>query len=247
MTTKRLLDLQVELLDYLTSSAAIFGDEPQAALDPALDGIDRGLLRLEARLSYGKRIDKIITVFPRTFEILGSETVSIVRAFVDTCPPFDIGRLANALQFHDFLVARWRHAPPEPRYLPDVAACELACATVRTGAESEDPRKTGRMSDAPRSGIRRHPHVTLLRCAHDIRPIFEEGSMQTAPAERDTPIAISVSPTARHPCVCEVTPAVFDLLTVLDDWADPATFCAMSDTDELVRELADHGLVQVRG
>ena len=97
MTTKRLLDLQVELLDYLTSSAAIFGDEPQAALDPALDGIDRGLLRLEARLSYGKRIDKIITVFPRTFEILGSETVSIVRAFVDTCPPFDIGRLADLM------------------------------------------------------------------------------------------------------------------------------------------------------
>ena len=103
------------------------------------------------------------------------------------------------------------------------------------------------MNDAPRSGIRRHPHVTLLRCAYDIRPIFEEGSMQTAPAERDTPIAISVSPTARHPRVCKVTPAVFDLLTALDDWAAPGAFCAMSDTDELVRELADHGLVQVRG
>ena len=246
MTTKRLLDLQVELLDYLTSSAAIFGDEPQAALDPALDGIDRGLLRLEARLSYGKRIDKIITVFPRTFEILGSETVPIVRAFVDTCPPFDIGRLANALQFHDFLVARWRHAPPKPSYLRDVAACELACATVRPGAESEGRRKTGRTSDAPRSGIRRHPGVVLLRCAHDIRPIFEERSMQAAPAERDTPLAISVSPTARHPRVCEGTPAVFDLLTALDDWADPAPFCVTSDTTELVRALADHGLIQVR-
>src|SRR5262245_24087786 len=52
---KRLLDRQISLLDYLTSGAAIFGDKRRAALDPALQGLDVGLLRLEARFSYEKR------------------------------------------------------------------------------------------------------------------------------------------------------------------------------------------------
>ena len=43
-----LLDRQVSLLEYLTSSGAIFGDNEIACLNPALLGIDLGLLRLEA-------------------------------------------------------------------------------------------------------------------------------------------------------------------------------------------------------
>jgi hypothetical protein len=246
MTNKQLLDRQVELVNYLTSSAAIFGDETHTPLDPGLQGIDRGLLRLEALLSYRKRIEKITAVLPRTFELLGSEKIPILAEFVDACPPADVNHLANARQFHDFLVRRWQRTPGPPRHLPDVAACELACATVRIGIAARDGNAEGPSKDGPRFGIRRHPDVILLRCAYDVRPIFEESSIKGAPDERDTPIAVSMSGAARHPRVCEVTRAVFDLLIALDDWVDPAAFGTSPDADALVRELADHGLLQVQ-
>ena len=121
--TKRLMDRQISLLDYLTSGAAIFGDKRRAALDPALQGLDVGLLRLEARFSYEKRMEKNVGVFPNTFEFLGHDQTAIVREFVRTCPPADIGHLSNARQFHDFLSARWRCRRARPAYLPDVAIC----------------------------------------------------------------------------------------------------------------------------
>jgi hypothetical protein len=68
---KRLLHRQVSLLNYLTSGAAIFGDAREPPLDPALRGIDRALLRIEARFSHDKRVQKIVAVFARTFDLLG--------------------------------------------------------------------------------------------------------------------------------------------------------------------------------
>src|SRR5882724_9124668 len=128
---RRLFDRQVSLLDYLTSGTAIFGDKSDTSLDRFLEGFDRDMLRLEACFSYRKRMEKILAAFPKTFELLGSRQDSIVREFVETCPPVDISRLVNARQFHDFLFAGWQRERPQPPYLRDVAACELACAEVR--------------------------------------------------------------------------------------------------------------------
>jgi hypothetical protein len=248
----RLLDRQVSLLDYLTSSSAIFGGKDDTCRDPALQGIDRGLLRLEARFSHEKRMEKIVAVFPKTFKILGRGKSSIVRAFVQTCPPVDIGRLANAGQFHDFLLARWRRSPPKPAYLRDVAACELACAKVRAGVEAEGEGKgkgkgKGKGNKfSRRRGIRRHPDVVLLRCAYDVRLIFEAGSVEAVPAERDTPIGVTRPREAGDPQIFELLPVVFDLLTALNDWTDPATLGTTADLDELINDLAQHGLLQVR-
>ena len=75
-----LLDRQVSLLKYLTSGTAIFGDTGDASLDPALHGIDRGLLILEARFSHEKRMGKIAAVFSRTFEILAGDQAAIGTA-----------------------------------------------------------------------------------------------------------------------------------------------------------------------
>ena len=69
----QLLDRQVRLLEYLSSATAIFGDQADLSADPILRGIDRGLLRLEARSSCNRRIEKVMAVFPRTFDILGSD------------------------------------------------------------------------------------------------------------------------------------------------------------------------------
>src|SRR5690348_18033625 len=129
--TERLIDRQLELLDYLTSDAAIFGAADDAGMRGALKGVDPRLLKLEARFSHEKRMEKIAAVFPRTFRMLGDELDSIVHRFVTEAPPREISRLANACQFYDVLCAVWRRRRPKPPYLPDIAAVELAFAQAR--------------------------------------------------------------------------------------------------------------------
>jgi hypothetical protein len=247
----RLLDRQARLLDYLTSSSAIFGEGGCAPpLDHALRGMDPRLLRLEACFSHEKRMAKIVTVFPKTFLLLGADRAtifreSIVREFVAACPPTDITRLKNARQFHDFLCARWRHQPPEPSYLRDVAACEFAIARVRVSAKVQQPEQRG--EHAPRDGIRRHPGVALVHCAFDIRPIFEADSGQATPAKRDTPLAIAMPPDGLHPKVFEVLRVVYDVLAAIDEWTDRSALGATPEADGLIGELAAHGLIEVSG
>ena len=243
---KRLLDRQISLLDYLTSGAAIFGDKRRAALDPELQGLDVGLLRLEARFSYEKRMEKIVGVFPHTFELLGHDQAAIVREFVRTCPPVDIGHLTNARQFHDFLSARWRRRRPKPPYLPDVAACELACATVGAAVDADLRETADGRKGVPPGAIRRKQGVVLLRCRYDVRPIFEGGSARAVPEKRDTALAVAIMPGAARPQVFELPAAIYDLLAALDDWSDPAALHATPGSAELVRELARHGLLEVR-
>ena len=231
--------------EYLTSSGAIFGGEGDAPLDQALQGIDPRLLRLEACFSHEKRMEKIIAVFPRTFQILGADQPAIVRDFIEACPPIDISRLENARQFYDFLCARWRDEPPEPPYLRDVATCEFGCAMVRVGAKARE-LEPARREHVPRDDIRRHPDVILLRCIYDIRPIFEASSGEPVPVKRGTLLAIGIPPDAGHPRIFEMVPAVFDLLSVLDDWTDRTSLGSMPELDVFICDLAERGLIEVR-
>jgi len=243
---KRLLDRQVSLLAYLTSAAAVYGEQGDASLDPDLQGIDPGFLRLEACFSHEKRLEKIAAVLPRTFEILGGDQAAVVRRFTTTCPPFDISRIENAGQFHDFLCALADGEPPLPPHLADVAACELAIAKARVGARERDEQELRARNEAPKGGIRRTPGVVLLRCAYDIRPIFEDGAKDAFPARQETLLAIALSSDIAQPRVYELAPLIFDVLSGLDDWTDPATFGPASEMEEFVGELATHDLIEVR-
>jgi hypothetical protein len=241
----RLLDRQARLLDYLTSSSTIFGGDADAPIDQALHGIDPRLLRLEASFSHEKRIEKIIAVFPNTFRLLAPDRATFVREFVKAFPPADSARIENARQFYDFLCARWRNAPPEPPYLNDVAACEFACAGVRGGLAPARAELAGGKPPRP-SGIRRHPDTVLLRCGHDIRPIFEDHGEGAAPTRRDMLLAIAIPPGAERPKIFGIPPPVFDVLGALDDWVDRSELGSALEVDELIGELAQHGLVEVR-
>ncbi|SPJ14105.1 hypothetical protein SBBP2_1090001 [Burkholderiales bacterium] len=244
--TKRLLDRQVSLVEYMTSGAGIFGGDPDAPLAPALRGIDLSLLRLEAHFSYAKRMEKIKAVYPKTFELLGSGQAAIVRAFVETCPPRTISRLDNARQFHRFLSSRWMRAPLDPPYISDVAACELACAELDADDDERMAPVAENEGNPSRSGIRRSPAVVLRRCAHDVRPIFETGADHAAPVERDTPLVFAQPPGADSPQVFEVIPAVFDLLAALSDWTDPGGLDAGPDFAKFLADMAARGLIEVR-
>lgn len=240
MSDRPLLDRQISLLNYLTSGTAIFGGD--APSDPLLRGFDVSLLRLEARFSYEKRMKKIQGVFPKTFEFLGDTEDRIRRAFVETCRPVDLRRLENGEQFYDFLCTWWKHEPPAPPYLDDIAACELAMARVRACADEREPNRN---MNGRRPAVRRHPCVVLRRCAYDVRPAFEGGVKNRVP-KRNTRLAFAVPAGANQPQVFEVLPEVFALLNALKQWTDPATIGVTSIRDGLVRDLAARGLVEIR-
>ena len=242
----RLLDRQTSLLEYLSSAAAIFGDQADAPVDPALQGLDRGALRLVARFACNKRIERIIAVLPRTFEILGAEQRLTLREFVEASRPTTKSILANAREFHEFLSVRWRCEPPEPAYLPDVAACELAMAEVGNVVEDHETPAKKNKSDGPKRGIRRRRSVVPLRCAHDIRSIFDAGSGEAVPPKRDTSLVVTLPAGFRDVRIVEVAPVVVDMLTLLDDWTDPSTLDAFGDRENLVSHLAAHELIEVR-
>jgi hypothetical protein len=236
---KGLFDRQARLLEYLTSSEAIFGRENNAPLDPALHGLDLDQLHSEASLSHEKRISKISAVFPQTFELMAEYRTMILHEFAIVCPPEHLGVIENARQFHGFLCSRQERESTQVPYLHEVAACELALAEVRVTGQNRQQVIDGTSSIAPGS-IRRRPGIVLLRCAHDIQPIFASAA-RGSPSERDTPLAIVMMPGTQHARVFEVAPAVFDLLLAIHDW----TACDAADLKGVIGELVTCGLVEV--
>jgi hypothetical protein len=235
-----LLDRQTRLLEYLTSGEAIFGDVGGTSRTPLLQGFDRALLHIEARFSHEKRMEKIAAVFPKTFALLGEDRDAVVREFVHACPPVDIGRLENACQFSDFLISRWGAQRPALPYLPDVTACELACAQVRMDADSSPAVAKSPAHTGP-SEIRRKSGIALLRTRFDIRPIFEDKRRDISTIERLVPLAISFR--AGEIGIFELTPEVFDLLAALDTWV---AVDELPNAEGLIADLGEAGLLEER-
>ena len=135
---------------------------------------------------------------------------------------------------------------PNPAYLADVAACELAMTVVRDVIEDhEEPAKKGK-SEAPKRAIRRRRSVVPLRCAYDIRSIFDAGSGKVVPPKRDTSLVVTLPAGFRDVRIVEVAPVVVDALTLLDNWTDPSMLDDFGDLDDLVGHLAVHGFIDVQ-
>jgi hypothetical protein len=221
------------------SSDAIFGGTADAPL--VLRGIDRRLLHIEARFSHEKRMKKIFSVFPKTFELLGAGRERIIREFVTACQSVGISQGENAREFHRFLITQWKDVPPTPPYLPDVANCEIAFAKVRS-IFARQP--TAVSADAWRE-VRRKPSVVLLRAVFDIRAIFETAEECTCPIERDTPLAVTTMSTGEPQIFCLI-PEVFELVAALDRWVDATQFERNPEAADLVADLVGAGILEVR-
>jgi hypothetical protein len=251
---KRLLDRQSELIAYLTSAPAIFGDGG-APIAASLRRFDRRLLAMEARFSFEKRMDKVAAVFPRTLALLGERRHALFRDFAAACPPKDISRLENARQFYMFLSRRRpRQSPP---YLLDAAACELAFASVRSAATDAQPRavrgaKSGSKKtpdDArPRAGaaVRRARGAALLRQRYDVRSLFESVSAKARPVKRNTFLAVAAPTSGADPAISLLPRPVFELLEGLERWTNLAAFEAGDGGSKLITELVERGLVELR-
>jgi hypothetical protein len=243
--SNRFFDRQVDLVEYLTSPAVVFGEEANVPSDPVLQGIDRGLLCLVARSCCSKWIKRVVEAFPLTFEILGADQGLILRAFVLAGRQRDISTLASARQFYDFSLAYWRHEPPKVPYLPDVAACEFAMVKVGQMAEDSETSSKVSQSDAPKPALRRSRTAVPLRCIYDIRSIFEVGPAKAVAPKRDTLLVVTLPAGCCNAGMLEVVPVVFDLLVRLDEDADPISLGAIDGLEDLVSRLAAQGLIEV--
>jgi hypothetical protein len=239
----RLLEQQASLLDYLSSPAVIFGDQADATLNPALQDIDRGVLRLQARFACNKRIERITAIFPLTFEILGSDQKLVLREFIGVSQPTEKSPFPNAREFHEFLSARWRRKSPEPAHLPDVAAGEFAMAQVSNAVEDREPPAKG---DGLKRSVRRRHSVVALRCAYDVRSIFDAASVAAVPPKRETSLVVSFPSGCCDPHIVEVPKVIADALMLLDDWTDPSRLHAFGNPDNLVRYLTVQEFIDVR-
>ena len=122
-------------------------------------------------------------------------------------------------------------------------SCELACAKIRmVEDQAPEPRKS--RPKPPCGHMRRPPSMALLRCAYDVRPIVESEVESAPPEERETLLAVTMGASSNDPRVLEIPPAVFDLLSGLDDWTDFQAG-ATSGTNELIDELLVYGLIEV--
>ena len=218
----RLIDRQTNLLRHLTSQAFIFGTEDlgSAALDPDLHGMDVRRLRLEAEFSYSKRVKKLRQTFERTANLLGRRFPEVVRDFAAACPPRSYERYPDAKRFFDHFLERWARRPPTPAWAADVAAVELALARARTFRPEDMEREAAaeRPDRSPRPLRRTHPCAVLVRCAHDVRPLFESARSREKVRPRPLRLAVLASRGRRRPAVMELPPEAFALLEEAAEW-----------------------------
>ena len=170
----------------------------------------------------------------------------MIRTFAEPVRRTSIGRLENARQFHDFLTGPGSAGRREPPYLPGRRG-------VRAGL-SPGPQRGKRCG---RRGGARREHV--VPAASAVVPVSsccaaatmsgrcsKRAACNRRRSERDTPLASPCSRGGRRrPGVRSSLPAVFDLLAGLDD-GPRARHSATPEADELIAELAPHGLLEVR-
>lgn len=243
---RNLIDRQTNLLRHLTSRAFIFGTEDlgSAALDPDLRGMDVRRLRLEAEFSYHKRVKKLRQTFERTANLLGRRFSAVVQDFAAACPPRSYERYPDAKRFFDHFLERWARRPPTPAWAADVAAVELALSRARTfrPADMEREAMAQRPSRSPHPWRRTHPCAVLVRCGHDVRPLFESARSGEAIRPRPLHLAVLASRGRRRPAVMELAPEAFALLEEAAEWSrtEPAAR-GTGETPEARADAASEG------
>ncbi len=251
---QRLIDRQTKLLRHVTSPAFIFGTEEleSEARDPDLEGMDIRRLRLEAEFSHNKRMKKLRQAFQRTAALLGHEFSAITRDYAAAHPPKTYQRYPDAKSFFDYFLENWAHKPSTPMWAADVAAIELALSRARTLRPTAMESKT--MAECPKepcsSWHRTHPCAMLMRCGHDVRPLFEPARSGEAVTRRQAHVAVLASRGRRRPLVMEVAPEAFALMERAAEWTmlNPAPVSSDAATTDkaLIEHLAGQGLMLVR-
>ena len=227
-------------------------DLDSAVLDPDLQGMDIGRLRLEAEFSFNKRTSRIRDTFARTASLYGARFGGILREFAVVCPPRTYERYPDAQDFFDWFQGRRAGDPSVPAWTADVARLEITMARARTfrPAEAEEEALASRPNAPSSLWYRTHPCVALARCRFDVGPLFHPGRSGEDIARRDVPLAVLASRNRRRPEIMELAPEAFDLLENSAGWSRlvaETAFAEGASIRALVMNLSAQGLVVAYG
>ncbi len=202
-------------------------------------------MRLLGKMSLGKRIEKIRSALPRSFEYLAHDPRISIGEFVSQFPPVSATRGDNAVQFIDYLHGVWCEEPAEPEFLPDLVALELAMA-IATSSEAEDPG-TDR-SRFPVGCLRLVPGTQLVRCRFDIRALFDGSAERTAPIKRAMRLAVLMPADAQQPRVFEVKSDAYAMLKrIRIAEANNSTLKTVSGlSSRLLDDLVQQGILEIQ-
>jgi hypothetical protein len=221
MQNTRLLDRQVELLRHLTDVELIFAGGKFAEEDWQLSLCKLSVphLRLEAEMSFAKRMSKVGKVFRRTLLCAGGQRATIVRDFAAACSPISGRRTEEALRFYEFLLRRWTLVPPQPPFITDVAELEIAIARVAAFRKAGDgvPPVVAPEKIQGRAFVRLSEGIEIVHLRYDLRALFQ-GENGTTPGARENYLLIGQIAGARSPKIAEISRAENAVLGQLRDW-----------------------------
>jgi hypothetical protein len=220
MRNLTLLERQIELLELLAAPTLIFGNDAggsNVVEKSVLYGMSIGRLRIEAEMSYRKRIGKIEKLLKHTFKHLGSARHQMLRDFVTEHPPRTYLRYSDALSFYEFLQARWQDSLPNPPYVIDLARLELAIARVRSFRQAEHQNVGAELRGKQGMFIRLSPSAEILQLNFDLRYILA-GQDRYVVRRRDTFVLIVALADRHAPYVVNIDQRMAQMLGDLRSW-----------------------------
>jgi hypothetical protein len=212
----RLFDRQREIIGHLTSPDFAFGTMAVSA--PALGGFDMDLLRLEAELSFFKRMGKLSETFAKTTEALGARRLSTFREFATLNRPTTFVKYEEAKVFARFLREKWANETPQPAYLPDLLNIELMLSKLSfLRANSATAANVLPLNKASSRAIRLSEATEIVHCSHDVRALFEGRADGKVPARAMT-LLLALVPPRYRPRIFELSDDLRGLVEKLTDW-----------------------------
>lgn len=238
MNRQELLDRQDAIVAYLTNPVSFLGGRP----GPLMDGLDPAPLRLMGLMSLEKRMGKIQSILPRTFDYLDGQPAYSVSDFAERFPQKSANRTANAIEFVAYLDEIDGRCPLDPPFLADLARLEGAIAKARVAeAVNGDAQDLGEPPGRYRIGT----GVELVRCDFDVRPLFDHAGGDAVEPRR---ILLAAVPSqSGMPQVFEISPRVYDLLEQAPSWRSLEDSGARDGAAgrDLLDRLATRGLVEM--
>jgi uncharacterized protein len=232
---REVLELQDTVLRAMSEPSTL-GDDARGALGAGV--VER--LALVGELAEAKRLAKIEAVLPLTCSAFGATYARLAREFSASHPARSSRNRANALSFYRFLRRRARTTSRIPRYIVELASCELALTARVSGRAVRGPEWSRTEAGI---AVRRAPGARVRTYVWDIRPLLE-GARDASVERRTIRVAIVADPVRGEPRVLGLPERTFELLRALRGWTPLGAPDAMASLPTL-HELAALGLIEI--
>ena len=236
-----LLARQIQLLRHLTDAELIFGEgrRQAEARQPSFDNLSSPHLRLEAEMSFAKRMANIDKVFRRTARCAGKQWSVICREFAAACRPRSGRRTEEALRLYEFLQHHWAAVRPTPPFIADVAKLEITIAKVAASDRSSEVVDASTARSPKTQGetyVRRIRRAEIVRLQYDLRGLFQSnGSNISAPEANENYLLVAQATGTKRPAIISISSPEYAFLDQVRDWISVERVAREIDTLEKFR------------